>query len=152
MCFSDQIWRMNPLYIPCQTARLQGKPDHRISWLVVHKSWSRGMTLSNTRCQVRADLALSDLPCLHSTSVALQGIPIASGKARLRVHHSNTHPSYGMEKKGGIQENPTDKTGKRGSYIRSGEHNRVLMKKGFQPHISSPPSLLEELEFLIISY
>lgn len=73
MCFSDQIWRLNPLYIPCQTARLQGKPDYGISWLMVHKSWSRGMMLANVRCQVR--VALPDFPCLAQHQHGSAGHP-----------------------------------------------------------------------------
>lgn len=96
-CFSDRIWRLTPLHVPRQTGRLQGKPDRSISWLMLHESWSRGMMLEDGRCQARAVLALPDLPCLHSTSMALRGIPIAPGKAHAGEHQSITCPNAGME-------------------------------------------------------
>lgn len=112
MCFSDQTWRLNPLHTPSQTARWQGKPEHSISWLTVHESWGRGMTLANIRCQV--DLALPECPCLRSTRVALRDINTAPGKARPGDHRSTLH---GMEKQ------PSKKTQmqkqKRASKIRS---------------------------------
>jgi len=69
--------------------------------------------LANGRCQVRAVLALPDhLPCLHSTNVALRGIPIAPGKAHPGGHQSTTHRSSGIEEKGDAQENPKEKAEK----------------------------------------